>query len=238
MVWAGARSIVEWASRQPAPTVLGSLFALLFLPAVCLIGALLSLGDPLASFMTGFEWVVGGMILGGLLVWLIARSDPQVLPRRLAALPVVMVLGLALLRTVDLNLIREHQWGPAPAEPGWPEFHKAAMAIQERAAPGDVVVSAKTSLVWFWTGLKGLPIPSTPDLAEGRKRLERAHWGIVDDLFEERVGQQFLYPLLSSDEKRWELVQQIPTLDADGKAMGQTLIYRRRDGHGTSGRAQ
>ncbi len=239
MVWSGARSIVGWVSRRPAPMVLGILFALLLLPAVCLIGALLSLGDPLAAFMTGLDWAIGGMMLGGLLVWMIVRSDPQALRRRLTALPVVMVLGLALLRTVDLNLIREHQWGPAPAEPGWPEFYQAAMAIQERAAPGDVVVSAKTSLVWFWSGLKGLPIPLTPDPVNGRKRLERAQWAIVDDVFEERVGQQFLYPLLTSDEERWELVRQIPTLDAEGKPMGgQTLIYRRRDGRGTSGRLQ
>jgi len=235
MTGAGARAIVEKASRQPPPALLGTLFAVLLLPTVCLIGAVLALGDPLPSFMTGFDWAVGGTMLAGLLIWIVARSAPPSLPRRLAALPVILVLGLALLRTTDLNLVREHRWGPTPAEPGWPEFHEAALAVRERAAPDDVVVSAKTSLVWFWTGLKGLPVPETSDLAEGQKRIARAQWAIVDDLFEERVGQQFLYPLLASDEKRWELVRQIPTLDADGQPMGQTLVYRRRDGHGTSG---
>jgi hypothetical protein len=229
LVWAGGRNILEGTLRRSLAAGLAATFALLLLPSVCLIGALLSLRDPQPSFMTGLEWSAGGLLLVGTLIWLVSRSDRGSVRRRLIALATVVILSLALVRSLDLNLIRERQWGPILADTGWPEFHAAAMYINERAAPDDAVVSAKTSLVWFWTGLKGVPIPVTTEVSTGRKALARARWAIVDNLPEERVGRRLLLPLLDSDRAHWERLHRIPSLDEEGKTTGETLILRRRD---------
>lgn len=229
LVWTGAREIVTWTLGQSVVVGLGVTFALLLLPTVCLIGALLALGDPQVSFMTGLEWCVGVLLLVGTLAWLTARSEHGRLRHRLVTLLAVAVMGLAAVRTLDQNLIREHQWGPALADVGWPEFYGASKFVQERAVPDNVVVSAKTSLVWFWTGLKGVPIPITTDSAAGQKALEPARWAIVDDLPEEPIGQRYLRPLLESDREHWELLERIPALDEEGKTLSETLVFRRRD---------
>jgi hypothetical protein len=229
LVWTGAREIVTCTLRRSVVAGVGATFVLLLLPVVCLIGALLALGDPQASFMTGLEWGVGGLLLGGTLIWLTARSEQGRLQHRLVALLAVAVMGLAVVRTLDQNLIREHQWGPALTDVGWPEFYVASKFIQERAASDDAVVSAKTSLVWFWTGLKGVPIPLTTDTAAGQKALERVRWAIVDDLPEEPIGQRYLRPLMESDRDHWELLERVPALDEEGKTISETLVFKRRD---------
>ena len=229
LVWEGARDIVLGTVRRGMAVGLASVAVLAVLPMVCLLGALSALGDIQPAFLTTLEWAASAVLLTGLLIWLAARSPKGELGGRLIRLLAVLTLSVAFVRSVDHNLVRERQWGPALPVAGWPEFHAAAKLIEAHAEEGDVVVSAKTSLVWFWTDLKGIPVPATTESEVGSAAIEHAQWAVVDSLPDDRAAMRFLWPLLKSDRKHWKLFRLLASRDERGEPTGRTVIFRRID---------
>ena len=229
LVWVGARDIVLGAMRRGMAGGLASVAVLAVLPMVCLLGALSALGDIQPAFLTTLEWAASCVLLAGLLVWLAARSKKDELGGRLVKLLAVLVLSVAFVRSMDHNLVRERQWGPALPVAGWSEFHAAAKLIEEYAEEGDVIVSAKTSLVWFWTDLKGIPVPATTDPVVGSAAIEQAQWAVVDSLPDDRAAMRFLWPLLKSDREHWKLFRHLASRDERGEPTGRTAIFKRID---------
>ena len=225
------------ARRQELPTLLLA-FALALIPSVSLCGTLLDFGRSVPESVTIVEWLVGPAALAALLLWAWWHC-PQTAPdasvtsrdatvcgqwhqaqvrRRILMSTFGFFLLLAASRSVSENVVRERIAGPAPAGEGWRDLYDAACWLKYNAAPGEAVASDRISLVWFWAGLQGVPIPRTRDQAQAQRQLGPAQWLIVDGLEEDQVAARYLRPLLARDPGAWQ-----PRLQRN-----QTWVLRRR----------
>jgi hypothetical protein len=114
--------------------------------------------------------------------------------------------------------VRERQRGPVPTEACWQEFYQAAQWLKANAGPNDVVLSAKMPLVWFWTGLRGVPVPMSPDGPKAAEALDKADWLIVDDLGEGNAAARFAARALHGQAASWAWAWE----------QGRTAIVRRK----------
>ena len=228
LLWSGGKTLLGAAARRGRTWGAFAVFGLSLCSVVSLLGVLLGFGELDPAPTTPPEWVCG-ILLAGLLAGWAAFGTPQapapleLLPRRLGLATAGVFLALALSRSASENLVREHRWGPAPPGPGWRGFYEAAGWLKEHAAPGEAVVSARPSLVWYWSGLPGLYIPKTAE-----QELAPAQWIIRDNVGEDDPAGKFLDPYLQARRAEWEIVWRTPTLDAEGRTAGWTWILRRR----------
>jgi len=233
LLWSGGKTLLEAAARRGRTWGALAMFGLSLCSVVSLLGVLLGFGELDPAPTTTPEWACG-VLLAGLLACWAAFGTPRVpaplelLPRRLRLVIAGIFLALALSRSAGENLVREHRWGPAPPGPGWQGLYEAAGWLKEHAAPGEAVVSARPSLVWYWSGLPGLYIPKTADLTTAERELAPARWIIRDNVGEDDPAGKFLEPYLQARGAGWEIVWRTPTLDAEGRTAGWTWVLRRR----------
>jgi hypothetical protein len=127
-------------------------------------------------------------------------------------------LTLAASRCVSENVVRERLAGPAPAGEGWRDFYDAACWLKDHAQPGEAVASDRISLVWFWAGLRGVPIPRTRDQAQAERQLRPAQWLIIDGLAEDQVAARYLGPFIHNAPDAWQ----------ESWHQNQTWVFRRK----------
>jgi 4-amino-4-deoxy-L-arabinose transferase-like glycosyltransferase len=232
LLWVGARTLFEAARARSSALGAVVVFVLALCPVVSLLGTFFSFGQFDPGGTTEFEWLVAGLLLAVLLAWLLyapRREETRAAPARLWGVLAGAVLALAVARSVSENVVREHSWGPAPAQgwaEGWQGFYDAAQWLKEHAQPGDTVVSAKPSLVWFWSGLAGVPVPGTKDLTRASRQIENARWAVVDDLREDAVARIFLLPALESRPGTWTPCWQRNLMLNQGRRGAGTLVFR------------
>lgn len=223
LVWHGAHRLLGAADSRGPWCGFAAAFLLCLAPAVSLLGTLLLGGQERVETVTNVEWGAAAILLAGLLAWLSFAPTPAAAgaafrPRRLLLAAFALLLALGATRCVCENVIRERRRGPVPGEPGWPEFHDAALWLRQHAAPDDVVLSAKIPLVWFWSGLRGVAFPLRANARQAERALAQADWVIVDDLPEGGAGARFanvfLVPQLACWECRW--------------SQGRTSVWRRK----------
>jgi 4-amino-4-deoxy-L-arabinose transferase-like glycosyltransferase len=234
LLWVGVRTILESVCRLSLHGGLLLVYALCLCPVVALIGALFDFGQVETTSTFWPEWLVAAGLLA-LLLLLVVRASPAKSARLAPLLKtlVVVVLLLACVRGLSENLVREHLWGPAPAPAlgwarGWREFYAAAAWLKEHARPGDVVVSAKPSLVWFWTGLQGVGVPPTTDQAAVLGRIKQAQWALVDDLREDAAAPRYLLPALRR-RREWPVIWLAPLESDEELETPRALVFRHRE---------
>ncbi|MCY3024681.1 MAG: hypothetical protein NTW87_37390, partial [Planctomycetota bacterium] len=215
LLWVGAARIFGWARTQGKWVTALVVSALGIFPMVGVFGTLLLFGRREIEATTGVEWAAAALLLIGLVVYL-TRTTPEPAPEqqpappgRLSQDPLWLVLAgafllLATCRGVSENVVRERRTGPAPAGTGWADLYDAACWLKQNAQPGEAVVSDRMALVWFWSGLQGVPIPRTRDLTEVAQRVQPAQWFILDDLREDRMAQRYLKPYVAKTRGAWE----------------------------------
>jgi len=220
-------------SLSTSARLAGLAFVLATIPSVSLCGTWLDFGRSKAESVTIVEWIVGPVALAGLLLWawLAAQrvlsagvlstgrgsalgnpipstrysvlSTQYFARRRILGCTFGVFLVLAASRSVSENVVRERLAGPAPAGAGWRDLYDAARWLKEHAGPGEAVASDRMSLVWFWAGLQGVPIPRSREQAQAERQLRPAQWIIVDGLEEDQVAARYLEPYLANAPDAW-----------------------------------
>ena len=207
--WIGARRVVERLTELHFSLGILSAFALA-LPAAASCAAYgFGMAKGEIREMTEVDWIAGVVLLGAVFGVALCRL-PAALRRGAGARPLlaagaVALLALAALRTGHQNVALERLHGPAPDGPGWADLHAAALWLKTNAAPEAVVVSAKPSLVWFWSERRGLPIPASARFDAAAQALAPARYAIFDALEEDRAAARFLAPVLAREKQRWTL---------------------------------
>jgi hypothetical protein len=201
LFWTGCKVVQEWARTKGVPVSIAVAFLIGIAPCVSIIGTWRFFGADAAATAGLIEWVVGAALLGMFLALTFAKWRMTGLATCMAA----VFLLCAASRTISENIVREQHRGAAPIGAGWPEFYEAVQSIKPRASDSDVVISAKPSLVWFWTGLRGCMISSHSNSEENEKQVAGAKWVIVDELPEDRAIDRIV-PLLKSKQDDWKVV--------------------------------
>lgn len=203
--WVGARQAATLLAS--APRIQAALFccAAVF-PLTTIFGTAFFFGSEQIESATVVEWGAAFSVAAGLFGWALSNcvgttNGMQVFRRTVAA----VFLGTALLRSVSENVVRERRRGAEPPGAGWAELHRASLWLKQNAGADEIVVSAKPSLVWFWSGLRGAPIPRTGKVAEAREQIGAARWIILDGIAENRAADLYLKPLLQAEPDTWEM---------------------------------
>jgi len=222
--WIGARRMVERLAAWHSSLGILSAFGLA-LPAAASCAAYgFGVAKGEIRETTEVDWIAGVVLLGPILSMAFYRvlvaSRRAADPRPLLVAGAVVLLTLAALRTGHQNVALERQHGPAPDGPGWADLYAATQWLKDHAAPDAVVVSAKPSLVWFWSDRRGLPLPTLTRFDEAAQPLTSTCYAIFDVLEEDRAAARYLAPVLTREKQRWTLRWE----------QGQTQVWERASG--------
>lgn len=223
----GARSILIWAARKAPWCAVLAGYMIALCPAVSLTSIVFGWLGSEAQGVVDSDWITAALLLAfaaGLVAWVLAR---KVAAEAWESRGVKAWLGFAAcfflllvaVRTMQENIREERMRGPAPKGPGWSELYEASVWLKEHAPPGDVVMSAKVSLVWFWSSRQGVQIPAIRQVPEFLKTLNRAQWAIVDQLEEDRIAARYLEPILDLRMESWAVAWE----------KNGTRVYRRTE---------
>lgn len=220
LFWCGA----EWIIRSIAPrsTFLLVLFTLplLVLPAVSLFGTFFMAGHEQIEGATYVEWLAG-VFVAAVLAFVAVRSESALLRQSgMTYCIAAMLLILGLSRCIAENILRERNRVPVRSAPGWPELYEASLWLKNNARPDDHVISGRASLVWFWSGLRGIIISDAKN-AQTQKKLAAAQWAILDGIGEDLWSERVLKPLLVAQKDKWSVAW-------TGK---NTVVLKRRTGN-------
>jgi len=225
LLWCGAETIIGWAHSLSRAVRSALVFLLTLAPLVSLIATVLVFGQREPEALTIVEWLAGAVAAAALACWVwraasLSAATTDGLRNRLGQTLAAVLLSLALVRGLSENVAAEWHAGPAPTGRGWPELYAAAQYLGAEAAPADAVVSARPSLIWFWAGLRGIPVPRTDDSSVVRTRLAGARWLVLDEIGEDQVAPRFLTPYVRAHPAEWVLRWR----------QGNTCVFRRRGG--------
>jgi 4-amino-4-deoxy-L-arabinose transferase-like glycosyltransferase len=215
LFWAGCVKILKWADAKGVLPLTATAFLIALAPAVSIVGTLRAAGDDLVETASGLEW---GIAITALLIVIafVCMKRASKAPTVLTCVAAIFLL-CAGSRSICENVIRERHHTAAPAGTGWPEFYEAAQTVKAHAGKKQVVISAKPSLVWFWTGMQGLSASNRLSKEFNAKQLAQSQWVILDELVEDRAID-CLKPLLAAELEQWEVVYR----------KGETVALRRR----------
>jgi 4-amino-4-deoxy-L-arabinose transferase-like glycosyltransferase len=220
MAWVGGSRLFEWTRTRGAGCTAAAVFLFALVPVTSIVAVLFAGGQRQLEGTTVVEWSAGAVLLGALILWLRLAPAPGdgARSRRMVCATVAILFALGAARGLCENVLRERRAGPAPEAAGWPDFHEAAQWLKAHAQPDDPVMSAKPSLVWYWSGLRGIPIPEPADAARAERAAARAEWIVLDGIAEDRVADRFAQAVLLNQRERWLRCW----------VQGNTAILRRR----------
>lgn len=210
LLFEGARSLLVWASGKAPWVAALAGFLIALCPAVSLTSIAFGWLGSEAQGVVDTDWITAALLLAlisGFVAWVQKRRElPAVhcVPTWLIFVA-CFYLTLAGVRSAQENVLFERTRTPAPDGPGWGEIYEASIWLKEHASPGEAVMSAKVSLVWFWSERQGVQIPPTRDPDTFMRALNRVEWAIVDQLEEDLIATRYLEPMLGRNARAWSV---------------------------------
>ena len=210
LFWEGAKYSYCWARSKGIVPGAFFVYALGLCPMLSLLCSYFSTGQMQVTETKDLDWISAACLLA-IAVGLGYASERSVVPcswrvRPFAATLIGIFLALAALRSFSENLVRERNLTPENVAADWRDLHAAAAWLKIHSNPNETVISARTSLIWFWTGHQGYSVPNNDDRALIASRVKDVNWAIVDSIPEDGVAYRFLLPLLISQPNEWEAV--------------------------------